>query len=161
MLAVLDAQGRNPVSSQMHSEIAIEATPERVWEVLTDFAAYPEWNSFIPSITGPGTVGSRLDLKMQPSGGVGMRLRPTVLAAAPAQELRWLGHLGVPGLFDGEHRFRIESLGADRVRFIQEERFSGLLAPLVLRFVERGTRQGFETMNMALKARAEQPTSSH
>ena len=90
-----------------------------------------------------------------------MRMRPTVLAAKRPQELRWLGHLGVPGLFDGEHRFRIEPLGTDRVRFVQEERFSGLLAPLVLRFVERGTRQGFEAMNQALKARAEQPSSSH
>jgi hypothetical protein len=88
-----------------------------------------------------------------------MRLRPEVLAAAPSQELRWVGHTGVPGLFDGEHRFRIEPLAADRVRFVQEERFSGVLAPLVLRFIERSTRQGFEGMNLALKARAEQASS--
>ena len=81
-----------------------------------------------------------------------MRMRPTVLAATPSQELRWLGHLGIPGLFDGEHRFRIEPLGTDRVRFVQDERFTGLLAPLVLRFIARRTRQGFEAMNQALKA---------
>jgi hypothetical protein len=45
------------------------------------------------------------------------------------------------------------------VRFVQEERFTGLLAPLVLRFIEGSTRQGFEAMNLALKARAEQPSS--
>src|SRR5215211_770025 len=85
---------------------------------------------------------------------------PTVLAAAPAQELRWLGQLGVPGLFDGEHGFRIESMGTNRVRFIQDERFSGLLAPLVLHVIGRSTRQGFEAMNVALKARAEMPSPS-
>jgi hypothetical protein len=89
-----------------------------------------------------------------------MRLRPTVLAATPSRELRWLGQIGVPGIFDGEHRFRIEPLDQDRVRFVQEERFAGLLAPIILRFVERATRQGFEAMNQALKARAEQPTST-
>jgi hypothetical protein len=89
-----------------------------------------------------------------------MRMRPMVLAATPSQELRWLGRIGVPGIFDGEHRFRIESLGQDHVRFVQEERFTGLLAPIILRFVERGTRQGFEAMNQALKARAEQPSLS-
>jgi hypothetical protein len=88
---------------------------------------------------------------------MGMSLRPTVVTADPGKELRWLGHVGVPGLFDGEHGFRIEPLGSDRVRFVQEERFAGLLAPLVLPFVKRGTRQGFEAMNQALKARAEQP----
>jgi hypothetical protein len=148
------------MSSQLHTEIAIKATPQRVWEILTDFPAYPAWNPFIPHISGSTTVGSRLDVQLQPPGGRGMRMRPTVLAAAPSQELRWLGHLGVPGLFDGEHRFRIEPLGTDRVRFIQDERFSGLLAPLVMRFIERATRQGFEAMNEALKARAEQSSSS-
>jgi hypothetical protein len=145
------------MSSQLHTEITIEATPERVWDILTDFPAYPAWNAFIPQISGPGTVGSRLDVQLQPPGGRGMRMRPTVLAAAPSQELRWVGHTGVPGLFDGEHRFRIEPLAEDRVRFVQEERFTGLLAPLILRFIERGTRQGFEDMNLALKARAERP----
>ena len=147
------------MSSQLHTDIPVQATPQRVWEILTNFAAYPAWNPFIPRISGSVAVGSRLDVQLQPPGRRGMRMRPTVLAAAPSRELRWLGHLGVPGLFDGEHRFRIEPLGTDRVRFIQEERFSGLLAPLVLRFVERSTRQGFEAMNQALKARAEQQSS--
>jgi hypothetical protein len=148
------------MSSQLHTEIPIQATPQRVWDILTDFAAYPAWNPFIPRISGAPTVGSRLDVELQPPGGRGMRMHPTVLAAAPAQELRWLGRIGVPGIFDGEHRFRIEPLGSDRVRFVQEERFTGLLAPIILRFVERGTRQGFEAMNQALKARAEQPSLS-
>ena len=148
------------MSSQLHTEIGIEATPQRVWEILTDFAAYPAWNPFIPHISGSTMVGSSLDVQLQPPGGRGMRMRPIVLAATPSQELRWLGHLGVPGLFDGDHRFRIEASGTDRVRFVQEERFTGLLAPLVMRFIERGTRQGFETMNQALKARAERPSSS-
>ena len=148
------------MSSQLHTEISIQATPQRVWEILTDFAAYPAWNPFIPRISGPATVGSRLDVQLQPPGGRGMSMRPTVLAVTPSRELRWLGHLGVPGLFDGEHRFRIEPLETDRVRFIQEERFTGLLASLVMRFIEHGTRQGFEAMNQALKARAEQPSLS-
>ena len=147
------------MTSRLHTEIPIEATPQRVWEILTNFAAYPAWNPFIPRISGPATVGSRLDVQLQPPGGRGMRLRPTVLAAAPSQELRWLGQIGVPGIFDGEHRFRIEPLGQDRVRFVQEERFSGLLEPIILRFVERATRQGFEAMNQALKTRAEQSSS--
>ena len=129
------------MSSQLHTEIPIQATPQRVWEILTDFDAYPAWNPFIPHVSGPATVGSRLDVHLQPPGGRGMRMRPTVLAATPSQELRWLGQIGVPGLFDGEHRFRIEPLGKDRVRFVQEERFTGLLAPIILQFVERGTRQ--------------------
>ena len=148
------------MSPQVRTEVEIRASPARVWDVLTDFAAYPDWNPFIPRIDGPITVGARLDARLQPPGGRGMRFRPTVLAAAPRRELRWLGHLGIPGLFDGEHAFRIEPLGPDRVRFVQEERFAGLLTPLLLRFVERGTRRGFEAMNRALKTRAERPSAA-
>jgi len=148
------------MASELHAETSIQASPQRVWEVLTNFAAYPEWNPYIPQINGSVEAGSRLDVQLQPPEARGMRMRPTVLAATPSQELRWLGHLGIPGLFDGEHRFRIDSLGPDRVRFVQEERFTGLLAPIVLRFIERGTRQGFEAMNQALKARAERPSSA-
>lgn len=139
----------------LRAEIVIDASPDRVWQVLTDFAAYPDWNPFIQRVDGVAAVESRLAARLQPPGGRGMTFRPKVLAAAPGRELRWLGHLGVPGLFDGEHGFRLEPLAPDRVRFVQDERFSGLLAPLVLPFFARGTQQGFEEMNRALKIRAE------
>ena len=45
-----------------------------------------------------------------------MRFKPRVLKAEPNRELRWLGHLGIPGLFDGEHIFTIEPLDQERVR---------------------------------------------
>lgn len=85
-----------------------------------------------------------------------MTFRPTVLKAEPNRELRWLGHLLIPGLFDGEHIFTIEPLGANRVRFVQREIFTGLLVPLLASGLDTDTRRGFEEMNQALKVRAEQ-----
>ncbi|HYP62150.1 MAG TPA: SRPBCC domain-containing protein [Thermomicrobiales bacterium] len=144
------------MSTQIRTEIDIAAEPEQVWDVLQNFDAYPEWNPFIPEITGPIEEGERLNVRLQPPEGKGMRFRPRVLEVAPGRALRWLGHLGIPGLFDGEHRFLIEPVGPNRVRFVQEERFSGLLVPLILRFAGSGTRRGFEAMNAALKSRVEQ-----
>jgi len=34
------------------TEILIQAPPTRVWQVLTDFGAYPQWNPFIVSLQG-------------------------------------------------------------------------------------------------------------
>ena len=42
---------------ELHSEIVIDASPERVWDVLTDFASYPQWNPFIRRISGELEVG--------------------------------------------------------------------------------------------------------
>ena len=73
-----------------------------------------------------------------------MTFHPVVLVAELERELRWLGRLFVPGLFDGEHRFLIEPLSEHRVRFVHSEVFSGLLLPLLWRSLDTQTRQGFE-----------------
>lgn len=100
---------------EIHTEIEINAPAEKIWRVLTDFAAYPEWNPFVRRGEGEVRVGARLHVYIQPSGGKGMSFCPTVLVADPNRELRWLGHLWVRGLFDGEHSFSIEPLGEGRV----------------------------------------------
>jgi hypothetical protein len=142
---------------EIHTEIEINAPAEKVWQVLTDFAAYPEWNPFVRRGEGEVRVGARLHIFIQHSGGKGMSFRPTVLVADPNREFRWLGHLWLPGLFDGEHSFLIEPLVDGRVRFVQRERFEGLLVPLFWKMLDRDTRRGFEEMNRALKLRAESP----
>jgi hypothetical protein len=142
---------------ELHSEIEIDATPERVWGVLTDFASYPEWNPFIRRISGEPKVGAHLEVRLEPPGSRGISLKPTVFNAEPERELRWLGHLLVSGLFDGEHTLAIQPLDESRVRFIQGEAFRGLLVPLFARSLDNSTRRGFEEMNRALKVRAEAP----
>jgi hypothetical protein len=99
---------------ELRAEIDIDATPDRVWEVLTDFPAYPEWNPFITSIAaGPNPVqrwkcGSR---RRGPKPG----RKPRVLVAEPKRELRWLGRVLTAGIFDGEHSLRIEPMDDSRV----------------------------------------------
>jgi hypothetical protein len=140
---------------ELHSEIEINAPAQRVWEVLTDFASYPQWNPFIRRASGVPRTGERLEVRLEPSGSRGITFRPKVLNAEANHELRWLGHLVVRGLFDGEHSFTIEPLGETRVRFVQREVFRGLLVPLFSGSLDRDTRRGFEEMNRALKERAE------
>ena len=137
------------------SEIGIGATPERVWSILTDFVAYPSWNPFIRSISGDIETGRRLTVSIQPVGGRAMTFRPTVLLAQPNSELRWRGRLLLPGIFDGEHCFKIAASASGGVRFTQGETFSGVLVGLAKASLDRGTKAGFVSMNDALKARAE------
>ncbi len=141
---------------ELRSEIEIEASAERVWQLLTDFAHFPQWNPFIRRASGNAKVGQRLEVNIQPSGANGMTFRPTVLKAEPNRELRWIGRLLIAGLFDGEHIFTIEPLGTNRIRFVQREIFTGLLVPLFAKGLDTDTQRGFEEMNRALKAQAEQ-----
>jgi hypothetical protein len=148
------------MAKQLQAQVDIQASPDRVWEVLTDFAAYSQWNPFITQAHGTARVGERLTNRMQPVGGRAITFRPTVLEADPGQRLRWLGRMLAPGIFDGEHTFTIQRLGDGKVRLVQQEQFSGLLAPLMARSLDRHTLPGFELMNQALKRRAEHPQPS-
>jgi hypothetical protein len=135
--------------------IAIDAAPAVVWQILMDFAAYPDWNPFIRSIQGQAVPGAQLVARLQPPGGQAMTFKPKVLVADAEREFRWRGRLVLPGLFDGEHRFQLDPLAENRVQFIHSEQFSGLLVPLLAKSLDTTVREGFEAMNQALKARAE------
>ncbi len=141
---------------ELCTEIEIQATDEKVWQILTDFASFPEWNPFMRRAVCEPKKGAKLQVHIQPSGASGMTIRPTVLKAEPKRELRWIGHLLIPGVFDGEHILTIEPTAEHRVRFVQREIFTGILVPLFARWLDTDTRRGFEEMNRALKERAEQ-----
>jgi hypothetical protein len=142
------------MAKRLQTQVDIEASKEKVWSILTDFPAYPQWNPFIKSISGELRAGAKLDVHIQPPDQRGITLHPKVLSAIPSQELKWLGHLLVPGIFDGEHHLLIHEMTADRVSFVQEEIFKGVLVPFTRKMLD-STRQGFEQMNEALKKRAE------
>ena len=140
---------------QIYTEISIYASAETVWEILVNFQEYPDWNPFIRRVSGEASEGAQLNVTVQPAGDDPMDFQPTVLAAREHQELRWLGRLLVPGLFDGEHYFRIEEAAEGQVKFVHGEEFNGMLALLLWGILEPGTKKGFEAMNLALKNRAE------
>jgi hypothetical protein len=143
------------MAKQIITSIEIDAPPNVVWEILTEFDRFDLWNPFIRSIEGKAVPGNKLTIEIAPPGGKAMTFRPMILTAS-GKELRWLGRVIFPGIFDGEHCFQIEPLGDRRVRFVHSERFSGLLVPLFWRSLDTQTRRGFEEMNQALKLRSEQ-----
>jgi hypothetical protein len=143
---------------EIRTEIEIDAPAERVWDVLTDLAAYDEWNPFIKHLEGELQEGSRLRATIAPPGGRATTFTPSVTDLQPRRRLAWLGHLGVRGVFDGEHIHEIEELERGRTRYVQRERFTGALVPFV-GGVLRKTEEGFRRMNAELKERAERSPS--
>jgi hypothetical protein len=139
----------------VETAIEIDAPAARVWSVLMDFDSYGEWNPFVLQVQGRAVPGERLRVSIRPPGSRTMTFKPRVLTVAGGREFSWLGRFVVPGLFDGEHYFRLEPVGASRVRFIHGEAFSGLLVGLARGSLLGATRQGFEELNRAIKRRAE------
>ncbi|MEV0195024.1 SRPBCC domain-containing protein [Nonomuraea sp. NPDC050691] len=135
---------------QISTSIEIDAPAMAVWSALADLEGYPAWNPFIREASGRLAIGNRLTLRMFPVQGRPMTFRPTVLAAIPGSELRWIGRLAVHGIFDGEHSFVLTSTASGATRMVQAEMFAGLLVPFAGALIER-TRTDFQALNQALK----------
>lgn len=145
---------------EIRTEIEIDQTPAAAWATFAAFGTYSHWNPFIKKLEGDLAVGATLNVTLQPPGGDPMDFTPEVLEYEPGRALRWVGHFGVSGVLDGEHSFRFEQTEDGRTRFVHGERFTGLLTPVFALLMSEQTQAGFEAMNQALKARAEERPGS-
>ena len=139
----------------IHTKILVNATPEKVWSILTDFKAYPNWNPFITSLEGEVKVGKQIFVKIKPPESKGMLFKPTILAYHRPKELKWIGKLLFKGLFDGEHKFELIDNRDGSTTFKHSEIFKGILVSFFRKLIEVHTVQGFEIMNTKLKELAE------
>jgi hypothetical protein len=143
---------------EIRTEIDIKASPEKVWEVLTDFNNFPQWNPFIRQINGDPKVGTKLKIYLHTSSGKSRTYRPTVTKVEPNRELRWSGKSFIPGMFNGERIFSIE-LKTNHVRFVHREIFTGLGVALAGDRLDKDMYQSFEKMNDAFKEEVEQDST--
>jgi len=143
------------ITRTIKSEIIIDASVEKVWDIFMDHAEYPNWNPFVRQISGPADVGSILSVTIGAEGKKPMDFTPLVLVNETNIEFRWIGKLGVKGIFDGEHYFLLEEVGPNQTKFTQGENFTGLLAGMFMLILRKDTEIGFNAMNDALKYRVE------
>ena len=139
------------MQKEIKTSIHINATPTKVWKILTDFESYHNWNPFIQSLTGTVKKGASIKVNIDK-----MQFKPTILEYIPNKQLSWLGKLFIKGLFDGQHNFLLEEQTDGTTIFYHTEQFSGLLVRLFATKLETETKAGFEAMNKKLKIIAEQ-----
>lgn len=140
---------------RVRAEVEVDAPVERVWEVLTDLAAYPDWNPFT----------RRVESSLEPGAPVHLHTRlrrerlahrvEFVTAIEPPTRLCWGAHIGARFLLLAERCQVLTRLDGGRTRYVTEDTISGLLTPLVMTFWGEPMRRGFSEMALALKARAE------
>ena len=140
---------------EIRTELEIAAAASDVWRVLTDLPRYGEWNPFITEIAGELAPNGKLRVLLSLPEGRDLRISPRVLRCDENRELCWRGHLLFPGMFDGEHFFRLEELTPQRTRFVQGENFTGVLVRFASTSITRAAR-GFVYMNNALKRHVEE-----
>ena len=132
------------------------ATPAAtVWEVITDLARYPEWNPFVVACRSTLVPGAPIVMRVRVVPFVAQPQSETIFEHVPGRRLSY-GLAGVPlGALASRRSHDVESLAADRSRYVSRFELRGWLAPLVQALLGRRLTTGFTAMSHALVARAE------
>lgn len=141
-------------TNEIETSIKINSKADKIWQELTNFDEYKNWNPFIIDIIGELGENKILKIIVKMNDLKTMSFKPKILKCNKKQELRWLGKLLFSGIFDGEHYFLIKENIDETCTFIQGEKFSGVLIPFSKNTI-LNTKKSFETMNEKLKKRVE------
>ena len=137
------------------SKIVINSTPQAVWDILTHFKNYPQWNPILRKIVGELSIGNKLEIHLTTVGGKSRIYHPKITKIIPNQELRWTGKFLISQIFSGERIFLIEQVSHDKINFINKEIFSGIGIKLAPQKMEDDILKSFQKMNEALKKTVE------
>jgi hypothetical protein len=136
---------------EYRASTTIAAPPERIWAILTDGTAYPEWEPNTVRIDGRIGPGEKLTAFSKLSPGRAFPVKVTEFV--PGQKMTWIG--GMPlGLFTGERSFVLAPRGDGATEFTLREVFSGPLLSLIGRSLP-DLNAAFAQFAASLKKRAE------
>lgn len=136
------------------TEIALQGPSERVWSILTDFAAYPEWNRLMKAVRGQAAPDAPLEVDLQYWGKPVQTVAGTVTGFMPPKYLSWsYAHKLGSWFLASEHVLRLKEKDDGRVIFFQEVYHTGLGLRFRRRDVEHYVRLSLDKLNDDLKHR--------
>lgn len=143
--------------ADIETSIVINAPVEKVRNIFLDFQSYDKWTSFIKSIkTKDASLkpGAQLEVELGLNEGSVTKMTPVLLENSE-KLFQWCGTLGHKYVFQGSHKFEIESIDGTKTKLTQSEEFAGVLKSPLLWFVKDQTIKGFQSFNEALKKESE------
>lgn len=136
---------------KIHTEIILDAPFERVRELLADTSLYPQWHPLFPQISGEMRVGAAPVVTVALPGIKPFSVRATIREIAQGHRLCWRYSYRLPGLFSWTYRYEVTALESDRVKFVQDSAYSGLLAPLYHLGMKNPLHRGMLELNKAVQ----------
>jgi uncharacterized protein YndB with AHSA1/START domain len=138
-----------PVRSKRSIEIA--APPDVVWDVLTRFEQWPQWNPQVKSMSFDGPVAPGSEFRWRAGPGT---IVSTLEQVEPPKYIRWRGRtMSIKAI----HEWRLEPRdGGTSVE--TEETYSGLLARLfrgqLQKALDKALEEGLEHLKHEAERRA-------
>ena len=145
---------KGPRGFRVEHRIGVQAPAEVIWEIVHDLSRWNEWNPTYPQAAGDIRIGNVLALTLVLPGQPNQELKAKVLDWVPNEQLHWQLSL-IGGLIKTLRYIEISPVSDTGCIVDNGEIFGGLMGPSLGRRMGRTVRRGFESMNEALKTRAE------
>ncbi|WP_419927017.1 SRPBCC family protein [Candidatus Poriferisocius sp.] len=151
--ATAEVRPQDDGSLLVYSDIVIEATPEQVWEVLTDFEAMPDWSSSLQGVVGDLSDGGQATAIFLSEGELSEF--PHILTWEEGRSFSWSDELlFAPGIVD-HHQYIVDRTDGVATLFVQTDQLTGDNATFPAG-VLAGFLQGlYAQFNQELKAEVE------
>jgi len=128
------------------TRIDIDAPADQVWDVVTDFASYKDWNPLLSHVEGELAVESQLQVKPT---FMPMTVPATVMVADKPNHFEWEDHVPL-NLLKPVFSIHLLKLSENRTRVVISETFTGRLLPIMRRRLDQQMPPLYEAMSEAL-----------
>lgn len=139
----------------IESKITIHAPIQKVWDVLSNFDKYSQWNPFTPKIEIKNEIGSTVGLhvRLNPKSKKTILQKETLLAWEEGKRLEW----GITNSWF-VRTVRIQSLkiiDENTTEYYTSDAFEGPLTGLILFLYRNKIQIGFDDVCIGLKKQVE------
>ena len=142
---------------EIKTQIEIEAPTAKVCEIIENVDQWHQWSPIINGSSGKPSLGEQVNITMtgKEKGSDGPKYSPTIIALEKEAVLHWRAKMMAGFIFTNDKIFEL-SATEKGTHLIHIETFKGLMAPLMSKSVAKNVPAMLDSMNLALKALAEQ-----
>ena len=142
--------------SEVGTEIEIDAPVEKVWDILVDLEKYPEWNPFTKKVESTLLVGDEIHLEVHMRKNKIRNQTEIVNLHEPNKKICWGVQYMKPAILNANRHQVLTPLDGNKTLYYTADKFSGMMAPMVIKMYGEDIKKGFECVAKALKKRAEE-----
>ncbi|WP_228003001.1 SRPBCC domain-containing protein [Nocardia australiensis] len=135
--------------------VDIDAPVDLVWQVITDFSHYGEWNPFVTECRSTLVPGKPIDMLVQVSGSTPRRQREWIRSHTPGHELSYAMKPVPLGALHSLRSHTVTALDGDRTRYESHFELAGWFQPVVSTILGKNLQRGFTGMTAGIRTRAE------
>lgn len=134
--------------------VEIDAPADVVWQVLTDFDSYGEWNPFVSRCHSTLEPGDPIDMRVRLVGSKPFPQREYIRNHTPGVEFGYRMKPVPGGLLHSLRTHTVTPLDGGRCRYRSHFELAGRLQPVVTALLGGALRRGFGAMTAAVGPRA-------